>query len=248
MSRSFLSVAVVTLPLASIVSWSPALPRQQGGAWDIDFDDPGRSGTVTVSVTVSYQPPTGGRQKKEITTTVDVDHNWDAEKKRRNVETKLDEAIAANQAENQSLAQTTGASDRMIVSPAGGSLNAKIEEIKIKDVKTGEDDEIDPPAQGMALAQITLYGQALGEDKSTPSLLTLSTTLGNASFSADEGTTNLELLTQARDALLVQGATVWLDLAGPSLFVLIDPESGLRALGAGCTDEGLAVSCRVLAP
>jgi hypothetical protein len=248
MIRSFLVCALAALPLASVASFVPSRAPQQGGAWDIDFDDPGRSGSVTVTVTVSYPSSTGAKEKKEITATVDVDHAWDAEKKRRNVEGALDSAIDQNKVNGQALLDTTGAADRMIVSASGGSLSAKIEKIEIDDRKTGEDDDIDPPAQGRALAKITLAGHVLDAGKPGGSVFTISTNLGQVALDILPGQSFETLLALARSGLAARGAAVWLDLGEPAVFVLLGEEGGVQSIGAGCTDEGVVTSCAVLAP
>lgn len=233
----------------------PSCSSQQGDTWSVDFDDPSRSGEMTICVQVDYQDQPGlVKQEKTIKATVKVDHNWSAIDKKTQVQTELNKAIQsdANKVNGQALLETSGSGDVMTASPKadspGNFLGAKIKKVWIEDKKSKETDTISKPAQSApALAWLTLLGDITGIADSGAAEIALRTNQGLLDLTLTASMRKMDVLLALAAGLEGQGARTWIDVESDSLFVLVDGEV-IGTVGAGCSDRGLTTRCAVLAP
>ena len=228
---------------------------QAGGTWTIHYGDPGRTGNHKTTITVSYIDAEGKKQEKSISASVSLTDSDSANKKREDIQKKMDEALSApaNTVGGQPLATTSGGGHAMNVTPSGntpGVSGAKIESVKTEDEQTGEKDKIIKPDGRPGLGQVSPEGEIHGQTADRgPSVFFVDTNLGTASVQLTAGMTKLELLKALRAGLVALDPTLiaWVDSDLQMLFVkLDDEEDGIWMLGAGSTDRGLVAVCKVL--
>jgi hypothetical protein len=95
------------------------------------------------------------------------------------------------------------------------------------------------------MPQGELLGHARGGGSS---VFSVDTNLGTATVTLAGGMTRLQLLKALRGQLLALDSTaeIWIDSDLLVLFVLLDDDDGIYAIGAGSTDEGLRAVCKVM--
>ncbi len=248
------SLVVAVLGLAAFGAGDPS---PQGGTWGIFFGDPGRSGTHTTTLGMSYIDSNGVKREKTISAPVDLTAADTPDTKKGKAQTALNSALSspANMVGGQPLAMTGGTGNGMTITPSpnnpspGGFSNAKIESLDTQDNKTGEDDQVVRPKK-KALAQVSPEGELLGRTgDGDPSVFFITTDLGEISVQLSGSMSRLELLNALGAGLLAQdpSMSVWVDNDRLVLSVLLlDGDKGIQTIGAGSTDEGLTAVCKVM--
>ncbi len=243
--HAFLRIAFATALLGASSLWA--------NTWGIQFDDPGQSGTHTVTITFKYTDAQGKAASKQVSATTNIDPNMNGETKRAAVQASLNAELAkpANQVNGNSLASTGGIGEFMGVKSAGDApdqsfTDAGIASVKEKDVTTGEDDRIIKPI-GKGLAALSLEGDITGSTPAgVPSVYSVATNVERIEIALMPGMRKADLLQAVQKSLEGQGATTWLDPTGAALFVLLDDgAAAVNCIGCGSTDRDLAAVCEV---
>lgn len=230
-------------------------PRLQNNTWGVWFGDPGRSGSHTTTVTISYTDSQGVKKEKEISATVSLTAADTNTTKKGTVQGALNTALSAdgNTVGGQPLASTSGGGNAMTITPSpnnpapGGFSDAKIESVETEDNETGEDDTIiKPPMKGVA--QVSPEGELLGQTSDRgPSVFFVKTNLGTVSVQLSGSMSKVALLKTLKEGLVAQdpGLVAWVDTDLQVLFLLLKADEGIVHVGAGSTDQGLKARCKV---
>ena len=253
--RNLEGVLAVLLVASSSIGVVAAWPRAQAGStWTIHYGDPGRTGNHKTTITISYIDAEGRKLEKSISASVSLTDGDSANKKREDIQKKMDEALSApaNTVGGKPLASTSGLGNAMNTAPSGDTSDfsgAKIESVKTEDEQTGEKDEIMKPRRN-GLAQVGPEGELLGQTSDRgPSAFFVPTNLGTVSVTLSPGMSKLELLKALKAGLIALDSKVaaWVDSDLDVLFVKLgDGDDGIFTIGAGSTDQGLVAVCKVL--
>lgn len=223
-----------------------------GTTWTVNFGDPGRDGSHTTTIEISYIDPQGAKKYKTIEATTPITDNMSEDAKATAVKGAVNAALAApaNKVGGNSLASTGGTGDVMTATPAGDSssfTDAKIESVETDDSETGEDDKITKPT-APAVAVITAEGEIIGEAGTSPSDFQVITDVGVVTVSLTGSMRKVELLRNLAEGLQAQGAVCWVDSGREQLLVLLEDAAtgGVSEIGAGSTDDGLHAVCTVI--
>lgn len=247
-TATILSGAII---LSVLSAWGATRPPF-GSTWTVNFGNPGRDGTHTTTLEISYTDTQGAKKHKTVEATTPITDNMSEDAKATAVKAAVNAALAlpANQVGGTSLASTGGTGDVMTATPSGNNGNftdAKIDSVETDDSETGEDDKISKPT-APAIAIITAEGEITGQAGTSSSDFEVITDVGVVTVSLTGSMRKVELLRDLAEGLQAQGAVCWVDSRRELLLVLLEDASsgGVSDIGAGSTDDGLHAVCTVI--